>query len=71
MKREYKQPVAKFIDYAYEEQVVAESSNFNGSGDGNYTGWCTFTSGSTTSPCTMMLSSDHPGLCDSNAWSLR
>ena len=71
MKREYKQPVAKFIDYAYEEQVVAESVIYNGSGDGNNTGWCTWTSGSISSPCTTVVSSDNPGLCDTEMWSLR
>ena len=72
MKREYKKPVAKSIDYAYEEQVVAESGNQTGRmGDGLGTGICTFVNGNAASPCAMIVSSDHPGVCDTNAWSMR
>ena len=72
MKREYKQPVAKFIDYAYEEQVVAESAIYNGFGDGNNTGYCTYQSGSIASPCTLMVNSSFSSnVCNAQPWSLR
>ena len=71
MKREYKQPVAKFIDYAYEEQVVADSGIYNGSGDGNSTGYCTYQSGSPASPCTTMVNSNFDfSICSVQPWSL-
>lgn len=72
MKREYKQPVAKFIDYAYEEQVVAESVIYNGSGDGNNTNYCTYQSGSIANPCTLVVNSTFPdSICSTKPWSLR
>ena len=72
MKREYKQPVVQFIDYAYEEQVVAESVIYNGSGDGNNTGYCTYQSGSIASPCTNIVNSTFiESVCNIQPWSLR
>lgn len=47
MKKSYKKPVAARIDYSYDEQVVAESVNYNGYGDGHFTGYCQYWNGST------------------------
>lgn len=71
MKREYKQPVAKFIDYAYEEQVVAASSKFDGYGDGYQIDFCTYVSGLFIDPCGDIVSSEHPTICEKQPWSLR
>ena len=72
MKREYKTPTAMFIDYAYDEQVVAASDNFNGLGDGNYTGYCTYQSGSIHEPCVLMVNSQFSqSVCGTQPWSLR
>lgn len=71
-KREYKKPTAAFIDYAYDEQVVAASDNYNGLGDGHYTGYCTYQSGSIHAPCVTMVNKDWPlTVCGTQAWSLR
>jgi len=56
MKREYRKPSVKFIDYAYDEQVVAESATFNGSGDGYQLNYCTWESGLWADPCNNVLS---------------
>ena len=42
MKNEYKKPVVKMIDYAYQEQVVASSSSLADSVDGAASGYCTW-----------------------------
>lgn len=72
MKREYKKPTAKFIDYAYDEQIVATSEYFNGFGDGNKTGYCTYQSGSIHEPCVIMVNSQFSQeVCGTRPWSLR
>lgn len=74
MKREYKTPIVKMIDYSYDEQVVATSlgENFNGSGDGNTTGYCTYQSGFVSDPCVVVVNSQFPvEVCNARPWSLR
>lgn len=72
MKREYRQPVAKFIDYAYEEQVVAESSKFDGMGDGHKIDHCTYKSGLFASPCSDIVSTQFTtDICNLQPFSLR
>lgn len=76
MKKNYTRPTAAFIDYAYEEQVVAESSKFSGYGDGYQVEVCTWYSGAFASPCDSVLSnanhSADPTRCtDTRPWSLR
>lgn len=76
MKREYKQPRAVLIDYAYEEQVVAESSKIDTLGDGYQVQYCTWRSASFSSPCDVILTqSNHaadPLKCyGDQPWSLR
>ena len=72
MKKEYKKPAAKFVDYSYQEQVVATSpgEHFSGSGDGNQLGFCTWLSGSTVTPCTDTVGGGNP-VCDVQKWNLR
>ena len=72
MKRTYKKPAAKYVDYSYQEQVVASSAEefFNGTGDGNQLGFCTWLSGSTATPCNEKVGGGNPK-CESQAWSLR
>ena len=48
MKKGYKKPTAAMINYTYDDQVVAASTNYNGYGDGHYTGYCQYWNGSTT-----------------------
>ena len=43
MKYEYKKPVVKMIDYAYQEQVVASSTTTGTQVDGVGNGQCTWT----------------------------
>lgn len=72
MKREYKQPVAKFVDYSYEEQVVAESSKQDNFGDGHQIHFCTYQSGSFSDPCNVVVNSTFPTqICGIQPWSLR
>ena len=72
MKREYKSPVAKFVDYSFEEQVVAESSRFDGYGDGHQIKYCTYQSGSFSDPCSVVVNSTFPtAICSVQPWSLR
>lgn len=72
MKREYKSPVAKFVDYSFEEQVVAESSKFDGYGDGHKIDFCTYQSGSFSEPCSVVVNSTFPAnICSVQPWSLR
>lgn len=72
MKREYKSPVAKFVDYSYEEQVVAESSKFDGYGDGYQINYCTYQSGAFSNPCSVVVNSTFPtSVCNTQPWSLR
>ena len=58
MKRAYSKPVAKFIAYSYDEQVVAESSKFDGYGDGHKINHCTYESGLFTAPCSAIVYSE-------------
>ena len=72
MKREYTQPTAKFIDYAYDEQVVAESNKFDGLGDGWVIDYCTYQSGEFSDPCTVVVNSQFSDeICGIKPWSLR
>ncbi len=72
MKREYKKPTATFIDYAYEEQVVAESSKFDGYGDGHQINYCTYQSGLFADPCSVVVNSQFStSVCGTQPWSLR
>ena len=72
MKREYKQPVAKFIDYTYEEQVVAESSKVDGLGDGHQIWYCTYQSAEFSDPCSVVVNSQFPTeICGIQPWALR
>ena len=72
MKKEYKKPKATFVDYSYQEQVVATSpgENFSGIGDGNFMEFCTWLSGSTANPCTDKVGGGDPR-CQSQEFSLR
>lgn len=72
MKREYKTPVVKFVNYAYDVQVVAESSKFDGYGDGHQIDWCTYQSGLFADPCSDIVNSSFsPSVCQVQPWSLR
>ena len=42
MKNEYKKPVVKMIDYAYQEQVVASSTPMGNIADSIGNGMCTY-----------------------------
>lgn len=67
MKREYKTPKAKMVDYCYDEQVTAKSGgNVSGYGDPNYTGRCQQKS---PTSCTSFWDADIG--CAESAWSLR
>ncbi len=70
MKRKYQKPTAAFIDYAYDEQIVAASSNYNGYGDGHLTGFCTYQSGSFAKPCGDIVNTQHASICQVQPWSL-
>ena len=72
MKREYKSPVVKFVEYSYEEQVVAESNKFDNYGDGHQIQYCTYQSGSFSEPCSVIVNSNFPTTtCGIQPWSLR
>lgn len=71
MKREYKKPVAKVVDYAYDEQVVAESSKVDGYGDGHVIYYCTYMSESFLTPCNVVHNSKVDFQCDTDLWTLR
>lgn len=77
MKRAYHTPTLKYIDYSYDEQVVAESSKIDGKGDGFQVHYCTWESASFSDPCLAVLASnpaDRPtsNSCQNfNPWSLR
>lgn len=72
MKREYKTPIVKFVNYAYDVQVVAESSKFDGSGDGHKIDWCTYKSGLFADPCSDIVNSNFSeDICGFQPWSLR
>ena len=72
MKREYKQPIVKFIDYAYDEQVVAESSKIDGLGDGHQIYYCTYQSDAFSNPCSVVVNSTFPDdVCNTKPWSLK
>lgn len=72
MKRVYTKPTAKFIDYAYDEQVVADSSKVDGLGDGHQIFYCTYQSASFTDPCSVVVNSTFPNeICGVKPWSLR
>ena len=75
MKREYIKPSVVFVDYSYEEQVVAESSTFSGTGDGYQINYCTYESGAWADPCKNVISkADNAAeirCFDFQPWSLR
>lgn len=72
MKREYKKPVAKMIDYAYDEQIVADSSKVDGLGDGHQIFYCTYQSASFSDPCSVVVNSNFSQeVCNVQPWSLR
>ena len=76
MKRAYNKPTATFIDYAYDVQVVAESSKLDSLGDGHQINYCTWESGSFANPCNTVLSNSNnanvPDMCTGfSPWSLR
>ena len=72
MKKEYKKPTSLFIDYTYDEQVVAASEKFDGYGDGNRIDYCTYQSGSFSNPCTSIVNSNFDtSVCGVQPWSLR
>lgn len=72
MKRMYKKPTAKFIDYSYDEQVVAQSNKLDGLGDGHQIHYCTYQSGSFSDPCTVVVNSSFDtSICEVQPWSLR
>ena len=58
MKRAYTKPIAKYIDYSYDEQVVAESSKYDGDGDGHRIDQCTYESGLFAAPCSDIVYSE-------------
>ncbi|MBE5771854.1 MAG: hypothetical protein E7336_10850 [Clostridiales bacterium] len=71
MKKAYKKPAVKYVDYSYQEQVVATSPGefFSGTGDGNQLGFCTWLSGSTVTPCTENVGGGNP-LCEEQKWKM-
>ena len=72
MKREYMKPIANFIDYAYDVQVVAESNKLDTLGDGHRLNYCTWESGSYANPCNSVLAKADTDRCfDFTPWSLR
>ena len=75
MKREYRTPVAKYVNYAYEEQVVATSAGnkVDTFGDGWEIQYCTYMSDVIGAGCTTMHNSTVTNFkCDVSAgWSLR
>lgn len=71
MKRKYVKPTATMIDYSFDEQVVAESSKFDGYGDGHKIDYCTYQSGAFAKPCSNIVSSTFPtSICAVQPWSL-
>lgn len=70
MKRKYQKPTAALIDYAYDEQIVAASSYFNGWGDGKQTGYCTYQSGWVANPCRDIVNTQYASFCQVQPWSL-
>lgn len=72
MKREYKSPVVKFVEYSYEEQVVAESNKIDSYGDGHQIYYCTYQSSSFSDPCSVVVNSTFGAeICGIMPWSLR
>lgn len=75
MKHEYKKPTVKYIDYAYDEQVVATSAGGNkidGLGDGYQIYYCTYVSDVIGEGCSWIHNSEqNVFVCDKNTWSLR
>ena len=69
MKREYRAPKVKLVNFSYDEQVVAASikPNVSGYGDPNYTGYCQQSSPYTCTKCFLADLS----FCEETAWSLR
>lgn len=62
MKNEYKKPVVKMIDYAYQEQVVASSSPVGDTIDAVGTGECTWR----WPNCDLLYTTDHNCMQDVN-----
>lgn len=72
MRREYSKPVVKFIDYVYDEQVVADSSKVDGLGDGHQIWYCTYQSAEFSNPCSVVVNSNFSQeICGVQPWSLR
>lgn len=70
MKRKYQRPTAAFIDYAYDEQIVAASSKYDGYGDGHQINYCTYQSGAFANPCNSIVNTQHASICQVQPWSL-
>lgn len=66
MKREYQAPKAKMVDYCYDEQVTAASSNVSGYGDPQNINKCQQSSEFT---CMVFWSGSLP--CQQQPYSLR
>lgn len=62
MKRTYQQPKASLINYTYDEQVVAQSENYNGRGDPLDQKVCVWWSGAIVGGCRDYYQSEV--LCD-------
>ncbi len=72
MKRIYKTPTVKYVDYSYEENVVAESSKVDGLGDGHVIYYCTYQSADFHDPCNVVVNSNFSEtICGIQPWSLR
>ena len=72
MKKTYVEPKAKFINYTYDEQVVAASNKIDGYGDGHQINYCTYRSDSFSDPCKDIVSSEFgASICHVQPWSLR
>ena len=72
MKREYKKPAVKYINYTYDEQVVASSEKIDGYGDGYQIRYCTWYSSSFSDPCNSVIASTDTDRCyEFQPWSLR
>lgn len=69
MKRVYKTPKAKLVDFTYDEQVVAESSGVALYGDPDHVGRC---QQSSETSCRYFWNDSYPvGTCQSAPFSLR
>ena len=75
MKKKYSTPVAKYVDYAFDEQVKATSAGGNkvdGLGDGFEIHYCTYLSDVIGDGCNWIHNSTVTIFkCDKETWSLR